>query len=169
MQLDTDQDVRPDTRTVRVDRAAVVPRQAEPTAQVRRRDLLVAGETERDLQASRVGVGALEDAELDGRTQAQARVEEIAGVERGPEHELAAAEVEPAAHAEAEQAEPRSTVVAAPHGRRMELLSREGGRERERRQRRPRRTNHTGPPSPSLPPSPLLPGVARLPRVAARP
>src|SRR5206468_11614300 len=125
-----------------------------------RPDMLGASDTGVDLKANRVGLRAREDAELDGRTQAQARVEEIAGVERGPEHELAAAEVEPAAHAEAEQAEPRSTVVAAPHGRRMELLSREGGRERERRQRRPCRTHHAGPPSPSLPPSPPLPGAA---------
>src|SRR2546428_93225 len=130
VELDAGHDVHPQVGTVGIHAAAVVPREAEPTADVRGRDLLVAGKPVRGLETPYVRISAVQHPDLDGGAEPEARDHQIPRVERGPECELGAPEIDPAAHAEAEQPQPRPAIVPAPHRRRMELLSRERCRDR---------------------------------------
>src|SRR2546425_11951386 len=95
--------------------------------------------------------------DLARRAQPHAGREEVAEIERGADHELAALHVDAAAHPEAEQADPGPRRGAA-HARRLELLGREPRREQHRPQRDPRESHHIS-----------FGGACAVTRAAARP
>src|SRR5437588_7952942 len=125
VQLHAHDHVEPHVRTIGIGTAAVVPHQAEAAARVRRGGLSL-GEPVEPFQAADVAVDAVEHADLARRTEPEATGNEIAGVERHTEHQLrVAGEVDPTAHAEPEQPQPRAALPGRAHGRGMELLRRE--------------------------------------------
>src|SRR6266487_571760 len=128
VELEADHQVATHVGTVGVGTAGLMPHQAESRARVRRRHLLIAREAIQRLETADVAVASVEEADLAGGTDPEARRDQVAGVEREAEHHLRApGQIDAAAHPEPEQPE----VGAAPRRSylgRMELL---GGEPRD--------------------------------------
>src|SRR5213078_870111 len=124
VQLDAHDHIEPHVRAIGIGAAAIVSHQAEAAAGVGRDRLSFAGESVQPFQAPHVAVHAVEHTDFARRTESEAIAEEIAGVERDAEYQLGfSGEVDPAAHAEPEQAQP-GDVAGRAHRWRMELLRR---------------------------------------------
>src|SRR5712692_7231408 len=120
VQLEAEDEVDPDRRAVGVGPALVVAGDRHSGAEERDGDLVVVGKAVQRFEARRKGVvSAVEHADLPRRAQPQARREEVAEIERGADHDLAAAQVDAAPYPEAEQADPGPRRSAA-DARRLE-------------------------------------------------
>src|SRR5258705_7846218 len=121
VQLETEWRVDPEPGAPGIGAASIATGHAEAQSDVRRRDLFVVGESPQRLETPDIGIGPIAQTELRGGAEPETIREQIADVQRGPQHELArAAEVHAAAHAESEQSEARATVLGVL--RRLELL-----------------------------------------------
>src|SRR5437899_5295305 len=87
VELEAERRIEPEIGALRIGTAPLATRHAEAQSDVRRRDLIVVIEAPQRFETPYIGIGPIEDADLRRGPEPEAIREQIADVQRGPQHQ----------------------------------------------------------------------------------